>query len=156
MQLFTYVYDDASRNIHNTYFYRSLCFHRCLSVHRGICFWSRGMVWQTAPGADTAWADTPPWADTPWADTPLGRHPPGRHPPGQTPLGRHPPRQTPPSADTPLGRHPSRRRHPPGRLSTSGRYAHHWNAFLCLILTQLPIKIIPINITKDVDQSNTV
>ena len=42
---------------------RRLCFHRCLSVHRGgICLWSQGGVWQTPP-----WADTPP--------------PPGRHPP---------------------------------------------------------------------------
>ena len=55
---------------------RRLCFHRCLSVHRGclpIACW-----------------DTPPQT--------RGRHPPGRHRP--SPLGRHPP-----WTDTPLGRH---------------------------------------------------
>ena len=54
---------------------RRLCFHRCLSVHRGVC-----------PIA--CW------------DTPI---PPGRHPrantPRQTPPGQTPPGQTPPWAD---------------------------------------------------------
>ena len=46
---------------------RRLCFHRCLSVHGGVCSIA---CWDTPPG------QTPPWADTPWADNPLGRHPP--------------------------------------------------------------------------------
>ena len=73
---------------------RRLCFHRCLSVHRGGCLpVVLGGVSATPPG------QTPPtWTDTthlgrhhPWADTPppLGRHPPGR----QFPMGRHPPAQ---------------------------------------------------------------
>ena len=90
------------------------------------------------------------WAGTPWQVHCLGRytpqqvpprqvHPPGRYnppqqvqpPPGRytplagTPLGRYTPRQVPPQASTT----------PPkvhaGIRSTSGRYASHWNAFLC-------------------------
>ena len=44
-----------------------LCFHRCLSIHRGVCV------------ADIPWADTilgqtsPPWTDFPWGDTPTGQ-----------------------------------------------------------------------------------
>ena len=62
---------------------RRLCFHRCLSVHRGVC------------GRNTSWAVTPPihlasytplagTAPTPGRYTPLGRytswqvHPPPR------------------------------------------------------------------------------
>ena len=63
-----------------------LCFHRCLSVHRGV----------SASG---------PEADTPQTDTP-DRHPLGRYPPGQTPPRQIPPGQTPP------GRHPSLEQHP--------------------------------------------
>ena len=64
---------------------RRLCFHRCLSVHRGGCLphcmlgytppRTRGRHplpqdrWQTPPWADTPWADTP-WADTPSEQTP--------------------------------------------------------------------------------------
>ena len=55
---------------------RRLCFHRCLSVHRGVYI----------PACNGA-------------DTQPGQTPPCRHPPGQTPLpGRHPPGQTPPCA----------------------------------------------------------
>ena len=58
---------------------RRLCFHRCLSVHGGVCLWSRGSA--TLPlQADTPW-QTPPWQtppqpDTPQVDTPSGQiHP---------------------------------------------------------------------------------
>ena len=96
---------------------KRLCFHRCLSVHRGV---------YTHQQTDTPWqADTPPWqADTPpWqADTPPWQvDTPGQTPGRQAPLvgkhllvgrhllaGRHP-WQT----DIPLDRHlPGR---PPGR-----------------------------------------
>ena len=93
--------------------FRRLCFHRCLSIHRGM--------WQTPPGqTPPGW--TPPRADTPWqsppqADTPLGKH----TPPGQThtpwadthPLGRHTPpgRTHTPWADT----------HTPGQNHTPGQ-----------------------------------
>ena len=54
-----------------------LCFHRCLSVHRGvvcpIACWDTPPFWQTAP-----------WADT--RQTPLGRHP---HPGQTTPYTVH-------------------------------------------------------------------
>ena len=48
---------------------RRLCFHRCLSVHRGVSATPR-------PG-----------------QTPPGQTPPGRHPPGQCMLGYIPPAQ---------------------------------------------------------------
>ena len=65
---------------------RRLCFHRCLSVHRGV----------SATGPEGMWWQTPP----------PGRHPPDRHPPG-----RHLPQADIPQADTPqadtlLGRPP--------------------------------------------------
>ena len=83
---------------------RRLCFHMCLSVHRGsVCLWSWGRCGDRHPQADT---------------------PLGRHPPGQTPLGKTSPADSPgrhlPQADTsprqtpPPGRHPPGR-HPPGR-----------------------------------------
>ena len=54
---------------------RWLCFHRCLSVHRGV-------------SAPLHPAIHPSGKTPPWTDTPLGRHP---H------LGRHPPpAETPP------------------------------------------------------------
>ena len=54
---------------------RRLCFHRCLSVHRGgVCPIA---CWDTHP--------TGPEADTHWADTPLSKHPLSKYP-----LGRHP------------------------------------------------------------------
>ena len=55
---------------------RRLCFHRCLSVHKG----GLPLVWGGV-SATPPWADTNPCADPPQAD---------------------PPRQTPPQADTPL------------------------------------------------------
>ena len=107
---------------------RRLCFHRCLSVHRGcVCHTHAGQ--------------TPPWTDThSWADAPR-----------QTPLGRTPSlcadtsKQTPPPpTDIPLGREPSLPNacwdtHPPcpvqaGIRSTSGRCASPWNVFLFLQL----------------------
>ena len=69
---------------------RRLCFHRCLSVHRGVYL----------PDPLYPWADTPsPTRQTPPGQTPgrpPGRHPPGRHLPwAHTPghLGIHPPVQ---------------------------------------------------------------
>ena len=53
---------------------RRLCFHRCLSVHRGGVF--PIACWDT-PRADTLlgrhplWADTPIWAEIPRADNPV-------------------------------------------------------------------------------------
>ena len=80
-----------------------LCFHRCLSVHRGVC--------------PIACWDTPHWADTP-----LHRHP----------LCRHPPWADTPWVDTPWADTPSCAVHA-GMWSTSGRYASHWNAFLLIL-----------------------
>ena len=53
---------------------RRLCFHRCLSVHRGV----------SASGPGGCVCHYPP-RQTPPVQTPPARHPPGRHP-----LGRHP------------------------------------------------------------------
>ena len=86
-----------------------LCFHRCLSVHSGVCPIA---CWDTPHWADTLLGRHPPAQTPSWADTPLGRHPLGRHPPGQTP--------------------PSCAVHA-GMWSTSGRYASHWNAFLLIL-----------------------
>ena len=67
---------------------RRFCFHRCLSVHGGVCLPSRDRE------THTPWDQrrTPPFPrtrHTPPKDRPptMGRHPPGRHPPGQTPPG---------------------------------------------------------------------
>ena len=88
---------------------RRLCFHRCLSVSRGIC--------------PIAYWDTPP---------PPGRHPLARHPSwaDTRPCTVHagiqqiPTGQTPPWVDTrPCTVHA-------GIQSTRGRYAFHFNAFL--------------------------
>ena len=107
---------------------RRLCFHRCLSVHRGVSasvhagiHTSPGPEEDTTPGteADTPPQDqrqTPPWPYTP----PLARHPS----PEQTPFpSRYPP------ADTLLVDTPRRSACWEIR-STSGQYASHWNAFL--------------------------
>ena len=75
---------------------RRLCFHRCLSVHRGVGVCPKA-CWDTHPpgrypsGRYTPWQVHPsPWAGTPpWASTPPWRvHPPGRYlPPSRyTPL----------------------------------------------------------------------
>ena len=88
------------------------------SVHgRGVCI-------PACNGADNPWADPPNKEDvpprqthTPWADTPLGQTPLlGRHPSwADTPLGQTPPGRYSPMRDT---------------VSTSGRYASYWNAYL--------------------------
>ena len=82
----------------------------------------RGCLPLVPGGCVVAYTPPPPWADTPQADSPSPETPPwadtlpGETPPGQTPSpGRHAPGQKLP---------------PPGRRSTSGRYASHWNAFL--------------------------
>ena len=82
---------------------RRLCFHRCLSVHRG-----EGHVWHAHP-LDTHAPGT--HAPLPQACTPLGTHPPRHAPPGMhalpwhaRPLGMHapPPRQAcPPGIHAP-------------------------------------------------------
>ena len=64
---------------------RKLCFHMCLSVHRGGC-----------PPVGLGGLPHP---------LPLGRHPPGRHPPGQTPQGKHHPGQTSPGQTSPCPVH---------------------------------------------------
>ena len=83
-----------------------LCFHRCLSVHRGVSAPLHGGILPLGPEADTYPGQTPPLdrhpprkhpQQTPWADTPLGRQPPlGRYPQADT-LGQTPNRQTSPA-----------------------------------------------------------
>ena len=69
-----------------------LCFHRCLSVHRGGGVYPIA-CWDTPPQVHppsryNPWEGTPPWADTlPGQVYPLVRYTPSRY----TPLGRHPP-----------------------------------------------------------------
>ena len=91
---------------------RRLCFHRCLSVQRGV----------SAP----LHAGIHPLPDQKQTATP---HPPRQTPSSQTPPGRHPPRQTPPCAVH------------DGIRSTSRWYASHWNAFLFLFCFFLKEKI---------------
>ena len=44
---------------------RRLCFHRCLSVHRGsVCLWFQESVPPPPPGRHPPPGQTPPWADT--------------------------------------------------------------------------------------------
>ena len=88
---------------------RRLCFHRCLSVHRGREGGVRGMH---APQACMPPRHTCPQACTP---LPLGMH----DPPGYAPPGMHTPRAC---MFTP-GRYYEMR-------SMSSRYASYWNAFL--------------------------
>ena len=74
---------------------RRLCFHRCLSVHKGgVCL---NACWDTPRQA--------PPRQTPPADTPR-RHPPGRHPPADTPWADTPwavPLRRPPPAQCMVG-----------------------------------------------------
>ena len=99
---------------------RRVCFHKCLSVHRG-----RGVCHTHPLGPQ---ADTPIWADTSLGKHPyLGRDPPGRHPPGQTcPPGRHPPGQTPPGQTPPSEQTPTQAdtpgHTPPGHTPPLGRH----------------------------------
>ena len=51
-----------------------LCFHGCLSVHRGE-------VYTPYQADNPQQADSPRQADTPWADTPTVQTPPGQTPP---------------------------------------------------------------------------
>ena len=96
-----------------------LCFHRCLSVHKGGC---------APPGQ----ADPQP-DRTPSPARQTCPHP-GRHPPSQADIpwpGRHLP---PGQADTRPGRHPPGG-HPLPRADghCSERYASYCNAFLLLV-----------------------
>ena len=117
---------------------RMLCFHRCLSVHRGGFTWA-GTPRQVHPRVGTPPRELPPWqvhpagqvhaqrqVQPPLAGTPEGRYPtwagtPPRqvYPPGRYPLGRYipwagtSPRQVHPPAGTPwAGTPPSRQIHP--------------------------------------------
>ena len=99
---------------------RRLCFHRCLSVHRGGCLpLVRGDVCHTHS----------PLGRHPRSPTPLGRHPPGRQLlwADTPPVGRHAPL---PSASWDTHRHCLVHA---GIRSTSGRYTFHWNAFLSYV-----------------------
>ena len=88
------------------------CFHRRLSVHRGVVY--RGCVWWWHSGGclPRGAVCLPVVGDVcPWLDTPTNTG-------NQTPLpttGKHPPQLQPPS---PRGGH------------CHGRYASYWNAFL--------------------------
>ena len=81
-----------------------LCFHRCLSVHRGCL--PHCMLGYTPP------------APGPEADTPVGKHLPGKTRPWV-----NTPWTDIPGAETPCSVHA-------GIRSTSRRYTSHWNAFL--------------------------
>ena len=91
---------------------RRLCFHGCLSVHRGV----PGQVplagtpsRQVHPPVQVSPARYTPSRYTPWAGTPRQVHPQQVHP-----LGKYPP---------PATVHAETR-------SRSGRYASHFNVFL--------------------------
>ena len=104
---------------------RRLCFHRCLSVHRGVCL---SACWETPsslPSRETPLPRRPPSRETPPCQgdppaketPPAGRHPPRGNPPAKdTPLPRRPPaKETPHQGDTPLpGRPPCQGDPPPG------------------------------------------
>ena len=65
---------------------RRLCFHRCLSVHRGVSAPLHAGI--HPPPADTPQADTPPRQTSPQADTPRADTPSGQTPlPAQWMLG---------------------------------------------------------------------
>ena len=101
-----------------------LCFHGCLSVHRGDE--AEPPLGRHPPGRHPYQADTP-WADPhhhPGQTPPLGTHPPwARIPPGHTPppWADTPTRQTPPgqTPTTTPGRHPPWARIPPGHTPHS-------------------------------------
>ena len=128
---------------------RRLCFHRCLSVHGGVCL--PIACWDTHPLEQVH----PLGRYTPWAGTPLGRYIPKQVHPQQvhTPWAGTPPAQCMLGYTLPCPVHA--RVHPPlpppctvhaGIWSTSGRYASHWNAFLLILWysakSRNPIKIL--------------
>ena len=118
---------------------RRLCFHRCLSVHRGGGTVPAQVLPPgphlagTPPGRYSPRQTQPPGRDTP---TPQQVHPRQVHPSWQVhPKAGTPLAGTPPNRYIPLGSSPPRQVHLPttvhaGIWSTSGRYASHWNAFL--------------------------
>ena len=61
---------------------RGLCFHRCLSVHRGTSGQMHAGI--HTPLSSTPPSRYPPWQVHPLAGTTLGRYTPGRYTPGQT------------------------------------------------------------------------
>ena len=106
-----------------------LCFHRCLSVHRGCLPHTPG---QTLTQADTRPLGTPP---------PMSRHPLGTHPPLGTHTSSLPwadtPQQTTPWANTPRADtlhadtlHADTLPSPSACWDTVNKQASHWNSFL--------------------------
>ena len=113
---------------------RRLCFHRCLSVHRGGL--PHCMLGYTSPRQEHPHGQVhPPRQVHPPGTSPGQVHPPGRY---SLPWAGTPPMQVYPLPSACWDTHPCPVHagiHPPctvhaGIRSTSGRYASHWNAFL--------------------------
>ena len=131
-----------------------LCFHRCLSVHRGVSATPHAGIHPRDQRHTPLGADTLSGADTPKDQTPVQQTPiPPPSDQRQTPpWNQTPPKQTPPQTK-PLGtRHSPRAGTPRSACweirATSGRYAYLLPCIILLVVhgTQLRIQDFPVGV----------